>query len=140
MPKCHYTDEDKTVHLYHNMHTSKWWWNCQKKLDEEHPGITVILVIISSDKTQVTMLHNKTAYLVYMTISNILKEICWKPSHQAHILLAYLLTTHLKCVTNKASQCHMLANLYHACMGHILAPLSTVGIEGINMQSSDGAM
>ncbi|KAG1872987.1 hypothetical protein DFJ58DRAFT_713562 [Suillus subalutaceus] len=140
VPECHYADEDKTVRLYHDMHTGKWWWNCQKKLDEEHPGATVIPVIISSDKTQVTMFHNKTAYPVYLTISNIPKEIRQKPSRQAHILLAYLPTTRLKHITNKASQCCMLANLYHACMGHILAPLSTVGIEGINMRSGDGAM
>ncbi|KAG2346551.1 hypothetical protein BDR05DRAFT_878079 [Suillus weaverae] len=140
VPECHYADEDKTVRLYHDMHTGKWWWNCQKKLDEEHPGATVILVIISSDKTQVTMFRNKTAYPVYLTIGNIPKEIRRKPSHQAHILLAYLPTTRLEHVTNKASRRRMLANLYHACMGRILAPLSTVGIEGINMQSGDGAV
>ncbi|KAG2337294.1 hypothetical protein BDR05DRAFT_978558 [Suillus weaverae] len=135
VPERHYADEDKTVHLYHDMHTGKWWWNCQKKLDEEHPGTTVIPVIISSDKTQVTMFRNKTAYPVYLTIGNIPKEIHQKPSRQAHILLVYLPTTCLKHVTNKASWCRMLASLYHACMGRILAPLSTVGIEGINMQS-----
>ncbi|KAG1856155.1 hypothetical protein F4604DRAFT_1932011 [Suillus subluteus] len=80
------------------MHTGKWWWNCQKKLDEERPGAT------------------------------------------AHILLAYLPTTRLEHITNKASRCHMLANLYHACMGYIHTPLSTVGIEGINMRSGDGAV
>ncbi|KAG2743481.1 hypothetical protein P692DRAFT_201886479 [Suillus brevipes Sb2] len=94
--ECHYADEDKTVHLYHVMHTGKWWWNCQKKLDEEHPGATVIPVIISSDKTQVTMFRNKTAY-------------------PAHILLAYLLTTRLEHVTNKSSRRRMLANSRALC-------------------------
>ncbi|KAG1852717.1 hypothetical protein F4604DRAFT_1883476 [Suillus subluteus] len=113
VPERHYADEDKTVRLYHDMHT--------KKLDEEHPGATVIPVIISSDKTQVTMFRNKTAYPVYLTIGNIPKEIRRKPSRQAHILLAYLPTTRLEHVTNKASR-------------------HTVGIEGINMQSGDGAV
>ncbi|KAG2047149.1 hypothetical protein BDR06DRAFT_985315 [Suillus hirtellus] len=80
MPKHQYADEDKTVRLYHDMHTGKWWWDCQKKLNKECPGATVIPVIISSDKTQVTMFRNKTAYPVYLTIGNILKEIRQKPS------------------------------------------------------------
>ena len=75
-----------------------------------------------------------------MTIGNILKEIHQKPSCQAHVLLAYLPTTHLEHVTNKASRRRMLANLYHACMQCILAPLRTAGTEGINMRSGDGAV
>jgi hypothetical protein len=23
--ECHYVDENKTIHKYHNMHTRKWW-------------------------------------------------------------------------------------------------------------------
>lgn len=34
----------------------------------------------------------------------------------------------------------MLANLYHAYVGHVLAPLAAAGIDGINIQSGDGAM
>ncbi|KAG1837634.1 hypothetical protein DFJ58DRAFT_718846 [Suillus subalutaceus] len=122
-PERHYADEDETVHLYHEMHTGKWWWNSQKHLDHECPGMTIIPIIISSDKTQVTLFHNKTAYPVYMTIGNIPKEI-------PHVLLAYLPTTRLEHVTNKASRRRMLTNLYHA----------SAGIDGINMRSGDGAM
>ncbi|KAG1721770.1 uncharacterized protein EDB91DRAFT_1274897 [Suillus paluster] len=64
-PERHYADEDETVCLYHEMHTGKWWWNCQ-----------------------------------------------------AHVLLAYLPTTRLEHVTNKASRRRMLANLYHACVSN----------------------
>ncbi|KAG1822148.1 hypothetical protein DFJ58DRAFT_720133 [Suillus subalutaceus] len=111
-PEHHYADEDETVHLYHEMHTGKWWWNSQKSLDQERPGATIIPVIISSDKTQ---------------------EILWKPSCQAHILLAYLPTTHLEQVTNKASCHRMLTNIYHACVGRVLSPLTAAGINGINI-------
>jgi hypothetical protein len=75
-----------------------------------------------------------------MTIGNIPKEIRRKPSRQAHVLLAYLPTTCLEHVTNKASCRRMLANLYHACVGHVLAPLAAAGINGVNMQSGNGAM
>jgi len=86
------------------------------------------------------MFHNKTAYPVYLTIGNIPKDICWKPSHRAHILLAYLPTTRLEHITNKASWCWTIANLYHACMGHILALLEEAGLDGIIMKSGDGTL
>lgn len=104
VPEHHYADEDETIRLYHEMHTGKWWWNSQKHLDRERPGATIIPVIISLDKTQVTMFRNKTAYPVYMTIGNIPKDIRRKPSRQAHVLLAYLPTTRLEHVTNKAAR------------------------------------
>lgn len=28
-PERHYADADKTVRLYHDMHTGKWWWETQ---------------------------------------------------------------------------------------------------------------
>ncbi|KAG2335638.1 hypothetical protein BDR05DRAFT_978923 [Suillus weaverae] len=98
-PERHYTDEDQTICLFHDMHTGKWWWNTQistKKLDQHRPGGTIIPIIISTDKTQ-------------------------------HI-------------TNKASRCRSIANLYHACMSRVLAPLQHAGLEGINMRSCDGAL
>ncbi|KAG2148156.1 uncharacterized protein EDB93DRAFT_1240504 [Suillus bovinus] len=122
-PEHHYADKEQT-----------------KKLDQCKPGATIILIIISSDKTQVTMFRNKTAYPIYLTISNIPKEIRRKPSHCAHILLTYLPTTCLEHITNKASRCRTIANLYHACMGHILAPLEEAGLDGIVMKSGNGIL
>ena len=28
-PEKHYTDETKTKHMYHDMHTGRWWWSTQ---------------------------------------------------------------------------------------------------------------
>jgi len=28
-PERHYLDADQTIRLYHDMHTSKWWWETQ---------------------------------------------------------------------------------------------------------------
>ncbi|KAG1764282.1 hypothetical protein EV702DRAFT_1182605 [Suillus placidus] len=127
-PEHHYNDEDQTVRLFHDMHTSQWWWDTQKVLDQQCPGTTIIPIIISSDKTQVTMFRNKSAYPVYLTIGNIPKEI----------LLAYLPTTRLEHIGNKASRRCTVANLYHACMSRILALLKTAGIDGLVMNSGDG--
>ncbi|KAG2068004.1 hypothetical protein BDR04DRAFT_1025721, partial [Suillus decipiens] len=138
-PEQHYADDNKTVCLFHDMHTGKWWWETQKKLDAQHPGRTIVPIIISSDKMQVTMFCNKTAYPVYLTIGNIPKELCHKPSSGSHVLLAYLPTSHLEHITNKASHCCAIANLYHACLCHVLAPLIPAGSEGISMCTGDGA-
>ena len=82
--------------------------------------------------------RNKTAYPLYLTIGNIPKEIRQKPSNRAYVLLAYLPTTWLENVSNKAARRRQLANLYHACMGHILAPFGNAGTMGIFLASGDG--
>ncbi|KAG1746060.1 hypothetical protein EDD22DRAFT_981986 [Suillus occidentalis] len=115
----------ETIRLFHDMHTGKWWWDTQKKLDKDNPGGTIIPIIISSDKTQVTLFRNKSVY---------------PPSRGAHILLAYLPCTRLQHITNKASRRRTLANLYHACLRRVLAPLKSIGVDGLRMASGDGAL
>ncbi|THV08117.1 hypothetical protein K435DRAFT_641286 [Dendrothele bispora CBS 962.96] len=137
-PERHYSDPDQTSRLYHDLHTGKWWWNTQVALEKECPGATIIPVIISTDKTQVTLFRNKSAYPVYLTIGNLPKEIRRKPSQQGQILLAYLPTTKLEHISNKAARRRAVNNLFHACMGDILAPLKHAGAEGTIMQSGDG--
>jgi Plavaka transposase len=98
----------------------------------------VIPVIISSDKTQLTLFRGKTAYPVYLTIGNIPKEIRRKPSRRAQVLIAYIPTTKLEGIANKAGRRRAMANLYHSCMQVILAPIAACGETGIPMMSGDG--
>lgn len=112
----------------------------KKKLNQHHSRGTIIPIIILSDKTQVTMFHNKAAYPIYLTIGNILKEIYHKPSHSAHILLAHLPITRFKHISNKASRYRTMVNLYHACMSCMLVPLESVGLDRVKMCSGDGAL
>jgi hypothetical protein len=45
LPKRHYADKDKTIRLYHNMHTAKWWWSTQVSKIRSFPrglGIKVL--------------------------------------------------------------------------------------------------
>lgn len=102
-PEGHYTDETLETRLYHDMHTGKWWWWTQEQLKKERPGATIISIILSSDKTQITLFGGKSAYSVYLTIGNLPKEIRRKPSMNGHILLAYLPVPHLEHVINKAA-------------------------------------
>ncbi|KAJ6549721.1 hypothetical protein B0H19DRAFT_1211389 [Mycena capillaripes] len=138
LPERHYIDKAKKIRMYHNMHTGKWWWSTQEAVETDHPGATIIPIIISSDKTQLTVFGNKTAYPVYMTIGNIPKEIRRKPSRRGYVLLGYLPTSRMKNVKNKAARRRILANVFHACMTYILAPLKEAGITGIPMTSGDG--
>ncbi|KAI0670040.1 hypothetical protein C8Q78DRAFT_976760, partial [Trametes maxima] len=54
------------------------------------------------------------------------------------ILLAYLPTSRLLHIPNKAARRRTLANLFHACMTRILSPLSVLGVSGMHFTSGDG--
>ena len=112
----------------------------QKNVEERSPGATIIPVILSSDKTVVTLFGNKTAYPLYLTIGNLPKEIRRKPSRHGHILIGYLPTTRLEQITNKASQRCVAANLFHACLACITEALKEAGVRGIQMASGDGVI
>jgi hypothetical protein len=107
-------------------------------LERHRPGAKVVPVIISSDKTQLTLFHGKSAYPVYLTIGNIRKNVRSKPSRHAQVLLAYIPTSKLGEITNKAGRCRAMANLYHSCMQVILGPITAVGKTGVAMMSGDG--
>ncbi|KAG2053403.1 hypothetical protein BDR06DRAFT_982848 [Suillus hirtellus] len=120
-PERHYMDAGKTQHLYHDMCTGEWWWATQEVLEQSKPGAMIIPIIISFDKTQITLIRNKTAY---------------PPSCRGQILLTYLPTMHLTQIANKASWHQTLANLFHACMSHVVEPLKLAGMDGIVMMSA----
>jgi hypothetical protein len=109
-------------------------------LEGQKPGATVIPILLSSDRTQVTLFGSKTAYPVYITIGNIPKDIRCKPSRRGQILLAYLPTSKLKNITSHAARRRMLLNLLHSCFQKILQPLKEAGIEGIAMADGNGIL
>ena len=78
------------------------------------------------------------AYPVYLTIGNIPKDICRKPSQHAHILIGYIPTTKLMGIESKAARRHGLANLFHGCMCTVLEPIGYYGENGIPMITTDG--
>ncbi|KAI0065024.1 hypothetical protein BV25DRAFT_1869164 [Artomyces pyxidatus] len=139
-PQRHYEDEDQTIRIYNEMHTGKWWWRTQSAVEAREPGGTIIPVLISTDKTQITLFRNKSAYPIYMTIGNIPKDIRRKPSRGAQILIGYLPTSRLTHIKNKDTRRRALANVYHACIGMIFAPLEEAGLHGIPLASGDGVI
>ncbi|KAH8995298.1 hypothetical protein EDB86DRAFT_3164988 [Lactarius hatsudake] len=137
-PERHYKDANHTTQVFSEMHTGKWWWSVQKSLELHSPGATVIPIIISSDKTQLTQFWSKSAYPVYMSIGNIPKDICCKPTCRAQMLMGYIPTTRLEQIQNKSARRRALANLFHVCMHKLLSPIETYGETGIAMATSDG--
>lgn len=109
-------------------------------LERKQQGATIIPVIISSDRTQVTQFGSKSAYPLYLTIGNLPKHIHRKPSHRGQTLLAYLPTSKLKHIPNAASRRRCLANIFHSCLRHILSPLEKLGLQGTKMRSGDGVI
>ena len=107
-------------------------------LESCKPGATVVPVILSSDKTQLTLFGSKSTYPVYLSIGNILKDLHQKPTQRAMMLLGYIPTTKLEHIDNKSAWHCALANLFHMCMQKILAPIETYGKTGIPMVTGDG--
>ncbi|KAJ6447954.1 hypothetical protein C8R45DRAFT_1057423 [Mycena sanguinolenta] len=112
----------------------------EEAVKKDHPGATIIPIIISFNKTQLPVFGNKTTYPIYMTLGNIPKEIRRKPSRCGYILLGYLPTSKMKNIKNKAACCHVLANVFHACMAFIFEALKEAGIQGMAVTSGDGVM
>lgn len=91
------------------------------------------------DETQLTKFRgNKTAWPVYLTIENIEKGICRKPSQHATVLLGYL--PHAKLTGYRNSQACLEAEwqLFHYCMELILCSLVTAGKDSVDMVCADG--
>jgi len=98
----------------------------------------IIPMIVSSDKTQLTLFHNKQAYPIYLMIGNIPKDIHWKPLCHAQLLVAYIPTMKLGGIRNKSARRCMLGNLFHMCMCHLLDSIVRHGETGLLMMSGDG--
>ncbi|KAN0136268.1 hypothetical protein V8E53_005873 [Lactarius tabidus] len=137
-PERHYHDAGHTVQVFSEMYTGKWWWSVQQSLESRKPGATVIPIVISSDKTQLTLFRSKSAYPIYMTIGNIPKAIRNKPTQQAQMLMGYIPTARLKQIKNKAARRRALANIFHSCMRKVLSPIESYGETGIAMATGDG--
>ena len=98
----------------------------------------MIPIIISSDKTQLTLFRDKTAYPIYLTIGNIPKDVCCKASQHAQVLLSYIPTTKLEHMSNKTARRRGLTSLFYACMADVLGPIMSHGETGVVMMSGDG--
>ncbi len=101
-------------------------------------GVTIALVIIASDKTQLSHFSgDKSAWPVYLTIGNIDKDIRWKPSKHVTVLIGYLPISKLECFSKK-QQLVESYQLFHTCMHSLLEPLIKARKNGVEMLCTDG--
>ncbi|KAG8914615.1 hypothetical protein FRC02_004895 [Tulasnella sp. 418] len=88
-PERHWTDSERKSRIYNEMYAGDWWWRKQNEV--KTPGATIILVIVGTDKSQLTVFSGgKEVYPAYLTIGNIPKNIRRKLSHHAQLLFAYI--------------------------------------------------
>jgi hypothetical protein len=72
-----------------------------------------------------------------MTLGNISKDICCKPSVHVTILISYIPVTKLKCFTD--GTCSLAGyQLFHKCMSILLKPLVDARKNGVDMACADG--
>ena len=108
------------------------------KVQEGLPkGATLIPIILSSDKTRLTM-HggNKEAWPIYMSIGNIWAKDRNPPSNGSWVLLTYIPLAEF---SDLGPRCQTLKNcLFHQCLKIVLAPLFSTGVHGHMMTTSMG--
>ncbi|KAI3998322.1 hypothetical protein K525DRAFT_275320, partial [Schizophyllum commune Loenen D] len=138
-PERHYVDDKKTCRLYHDMHTGEWWWSTQDELEARKPGATIIPIILSSDKTQLTSFRNKSAYPVYMTIGNIPKEVRRKPSTR---LRPSRISADVAPLAHQERSCS--TSLPGESIPHVpppyCPPSKAAGLDGVDMATADGVV
>ena len=110
----------------------------RKKTWERKEIITLLGVVLSSDKTNVlVMTGNHIAHPVLISLVNINKNICSKTLLYGYMLLALLPVTKF---IHKNTQVHSLLqdHLFHQALNLILQPLKTAATMGMMMNDPVG--
>ena len=69
-----YSSKDKARCMYNELHTENWWWKIQKQLSHD---ITIISLLLETDKTLLIMLHDdQLMWSIYLIIEN-LDAVIW---------------------------------------------------------------
>jgi hypothetical protein len=64
-PEHHYADENKTIWLYHEMHTGKWWWEMQVRKTNVfciNPGAKNSIMHIESAREEGAWCHHSSCH------------------------------------------------------------------------------
>ncbi|KAI9440231.1 hypothetical protein BJY52DRAFT_1229557 [Lactarius psammicola] len=119
-PERHYVDAKRTCCVYNEMHTGEWWWTVQMSLEARNPSATVIPLIISTDKTQLTLFHDPIRACGETGLTMLSGDGTW---HRCHPIFAtfvgdYLEQTLVTCTLNgRCSKClvppNQLGNFWH---------------------------
>ncbi|KAJ6619442.1 hypothetical protein B0H10DRAFT_2163885 [Mycena sp. CBHHK59/15] len=133
-PEKLYGDKGETIEVVNEMWTASWWWEIQKRLP---PGVTIALLILSSDKTMLSNFHrDNSAWPVYLTIGNIGKETCRQVSSHVTVLIGYLPIPKFDCFDK--NMCSLAKyRLFHQCMTIIMQSIVEAGRTAVPMVCAD---
>ncbi|KAG1842554.1 hypothetical protein F4604DRAFT_1884726 [Suillus subluteus] len=135
LPEKVYADPEGKTRVYDKMWTDDWWWNMQEHLP---PGAVVAPVILASDKTNLTRFQgDKAAWLIYLTIGNIKKDIRHQPSKHATVLIGYLPISKMLHFKDDEGRQIGRYRLFHNCMRLVMEPLIDAGRCGVEMICAD---
>ncbi len=100
------------------MHTSKWWWKQQKK----HPlQATIIPILISSDKTVISLNHgDQTLWPVYITIGNLDAKIWQFQKWAGTLLLGSISIVHERSKDANNKDKDLKVKIYHMTLKTML--------------------
>lgn len=142
-PEQHYPDEESAsgddreeCQIFTEMWTGRWWWRKQNLF----PGKTIVPMIFSSDKTQLTLFSgDKTAYPIYLTIGNIPGHLRRMPSMHTQILVGYLPVSKAMQIKNKEERARYHWAMFHAAVGVIMKDIeAAVASGGWDLGCADG--
>ena len=115
-PSCVYNENEHRV--YNEMHTGEWWWKQQK---EHPPQATIIPILISSDKTVMSLSHvNQTLWPVYITIGNLHAKTRQSQKRLRTLLLSSILIVHERSEDANNKDKDLNAKIYHMALKTML--------------------
>ncbi|KAF8748362.1 Zn-finger protein [Rhizoctonia solani] len=141
-PERHWTAEKDGERIYNEMWTGDWWWNIQQQLLNKAFGdATVAALIVSSDKTQVSILPGgQQVYPVYVSLGNICKSLRRKASERSTVLLGYLPVEDFDDIEDDNERQRLKGQLVHDAMRKLMKPLEAASRDGVEMWCADGRL
>ena len=100
------------------MHTGDWWWNQQM---EHPPKATIIPILLSSDKTVMSLSHgDQTLWPVYITIGNLDSKTRRSQTRPSTLLLGFIPIVHERLEDGNNKDQDLKAKIYHLALTTML--------------------
>ena len=100
------------------MHTGDWWWKQQM---EHPPEATIIPILLSSDKTVMSLSHgDQTLWPVYITIGNLDSKTQRSQTRPDNLLLGSISIIHERSEDGNNKDQDLKAKIYHLALTTML--------------------